>query len=473
MDRDQKLRTRLVIVKVILSLELNDIHQILANENKWISMRQEMVDTVLKTFPELTAEKVKDFIDSCIGNVLKSYEDLRDNKPDGIDLAKLQLWREVWIREKEKNSRADDFNSRFILSKKMRMLHATQAEASSFDHPLAREDALVRTEFNSECTFTIGIPKKAISILCKLGSGAYGTVSKCQINGISFLVAAIPLCCKEFKGGAKSQFKNFGLESSIDLLHPGIVRPVAHTRGPPWMLIFPYFNRGSLGDILEMVPYPANLAKMVAIQEGNGKTRLPIHAKKVSEEQRRYGHNPCLHAPALIHAFVQALVHAHGKGVLDNDLHPWNIMIDFIAAGVPRIGIIDWGLAMRAGIEQRVTNITNQLQHKIRPWRADELLAIKHPCPWTYATDVFAAAWVIDAICKFCFEYSEWASTDWATTRTSVDIQTIAGIIEKSFLKKKPEERDTMADLDEALQQMELQPLQCLRPLSEMNPIFI
>lgn len=240
------------------------------------------------------------------------------------------------------------------------------------------------------------------------------------------------------------------------------------------MLIFPYFNGSSLGDIMELVPYPAHIAKMVAIQDGGGKVKLPIATQRTpSEEELQRGHNVCLHAPSLIHAFVQALAYAHGEGIIHNDLHPWNIMIDFTATGVPRVGIIDWGLALRAGVEQRPTNITNQLEHRIRPWRADELLALRHPCPWSYATDVYAAAWVIDAICKFCFEFSQWKNTNWATTRISVDIQTIANIIEQSFLKKDPKERGTLAELDEALRRMELQPLRCLRPLTEMNPIFI
>ena len=76
-------------------------------------------------------------------------------------------------REKEKSTRADDTDSHFVLSKKMRLAHARHAEASSFDRPLAREDAVLKTEFNSECSFTIGIPKQAITILSRLGSGSY------------------------------------------------------------------------------------------------------------------------------------------------------------------------------------------------------------------------------------------------------------------------------------------------------------
>ena len=86
----------------------------------------------------------------------------------------------------------------------MRIHQATHAKATSSDQHLSRDNALVKTEFNSECSFTIGIPKQAITILAKVGSGAYGTVSKCKVSGISFLPASMLWCCKEFKGGVKS-----------------------------------------------------------------------------------------------------------------------------------------------------------------------------------------------------------------------------------------------------------------------------
>lgn len=323
MDRDQKIRTRVTMVTIINSLELDDILSIVASDTKWVSLRQTMVEHVVKSFPLLSADKVKEFIDSTIGNVVKAYDDLKDNKPEGIDAAKLQLWREVWMREKEKTRRADDIDSRFVLSKKRRLSLAAQAtDVSSSDQPLARDDALAKTEFNSECSFSIGIPKQAISVLSKLGSGSYGTVSKCQIKGISFLPESVPWCCKEFKGGIKSQLKNFGIESSIQLLHPGIVRPIAHTRSRPWMLIFPFYNGGSLGDLLEIVPYPAHLARVVAIQEGRGKPLPPKEAKLVSDEEREREKILCIYAPSLIHAFVQALARAHEEYILHNDLHP-------------------------------------------------------------------------------------------------------------------------------------------------------
>ena len=79
MDRDQKIRTHTIIMQVINSLELDDIHRIIASDTKWISLQHSMVDSVLKDFPQLSADKVKEFINSCIGNVVKPYEDLRDN----------------------------------------------------------------------------------------------------------------------------------------------------------------------------------------------------------------------------------------------------------------------------------------------------------------------------------------------------------------------------------------------------------
>ena len=58
------------------------------------------------------------------------------------------------------------------------------------------------------------------------------------------------------------------------------------------MLVFPYYNGSSLGDLLEIVPYPAHFAKVVAIQEGGGKARPPTKVKIVSEEEQERGCQP-------------------------------------------------------------------------------------------------------------------------------------------------------------------------------------
>ena len=54
-----------------------------------------------------------------------------------------------------------------------------------------------------------------------------------------------------------------------------------------------------------------------------------------------------------------------------------------------------------------------------------------------------------------------------------MDVQTIQGIIQASLFRKVPKERGTLADLDTALQRMELQPSQCLCPPIKMNPIYL
>ena len=94
---------------------------------------------------------------------------------------------------------------------------------------------------------------------------------------------------------------------------------------------------------------------------------------KVTQEQHERAKNLCMHAPTLIHALIQALEFAHSEGVIHNDLHPWNIMLDFTAEGVPRVGIIDWGLALRIEFEKRPTNNTTAQKHKLHPWRAHDL----------------------------------------------------------------------------------------------------
>ena len=191
MYRDKKLHSLIIIVNFIDSLDLDDIQCIISCDIKQIAFLDIMMMHVLKIFPQLLAQKLKDYIDSWIGNVKKVYDDFKANKSDGIDSAKIKLWRQVWTREKERSRCVVDLDSHFVWSKKMCTLHGTLAEGSTSEYPLPREDALVKIEFNSFCTFTIQIPQEAITILSKLGSGSYGTISKCQIKGISFLLEYI------------------------------------------------------------------------------------------------------------------------------------------------------------------------------------------------------------------------------------------------------------------------------------------
>lgn len=75
-------------------------------------------------------------------------------------------------------------------------------------------------------------------------------ITLCALRGSSFLPSHVSYVGKRFKVQCQSQLKNFVLESSVDLMHPGIMQPLAHTRCVPWILIFSHFKGGNLGDLL-------------------------------------------------------------------------------------------------------------------------------------------------------------------------------------------------------------------------------
>ena len=57
---------------------------------------------------------------------------------------------------------------------------------------------------------------------------------------------------------------------------------------------------------------------------------------------------------------------------MHNDLHAWNVVLDIMKEGIPRVGIIDWGLALRMQFEKRPSNVTYKIYHDARLWRADD-----------------------------------------------------------------------------------------------------
>ena len=142
----------------------------------------------------------------------------------------------------------------------------------------------------------------------------------------------------------KHQWKGFALEGAIDLNHTGIVRCIAHSKQQPWLQIFPFFNGGTLVDSMETVPCPhGTFTSLVALQEWKGKILPSFKWVQPSKEKLNHAKSICAHAPSLIHALVKALRFSHEEGIIHNDLHPWNIILDFTTDLTPRIKIIDWG----------------------------------------------------------------------------------------------------------------------------------
>ena len=379
--KEVKVDTRRIMVSTINAMGLSDIEQTLAEEGRWDALRGQIIQSVTTKHPEVNTTKLRHMVDSAAGNMVKCAQDLGQDMPEGVDMAKLEMWRLRWRAEREKSKRANWIDSQYTFSKKMRFEQSK--EVKTLDPAQPESTYLSTTKYNSQCSYTLGIPVEAITFLEELGSGSYGTVNIVRIEGISFLPSHVSYVGKRFKGQGQSQLKNFGLESSVDLLHPGIVRPLAHTRCVPWILIFPHFKGGNLGDLLEMVPLPqGSFSKLMAKRDRHGKIVFPAKIKQYTPQDIERAKHFVEHAPSVIHALVQALAFAHKQGVLHNDMHPWNVMLDYTLDGIARVGIIDWGLALCVGFEFRPTNITTAAEHNARPWRAPELLDKESPCPW-------------------------------------------------------------------------------------------
>ncbi len=203
---------------------------------------------------------------------------------------------------------------------------------------------------------------------------------------------------------------------------------------------------------------------MLTKVEKNYKQRL---ASKAEVEQLSVVIN---YAPSIIHALVQTFMFAHSQGVLHNDLHAWNVVLDITKDGIPRVGIIDWGLALRMNFEKKASNVTVKKEHDARPWRAPELCDPDHACPWSCSTDTYALAWLIQLLCKSCEEFASYFKFEWGG-RTEVEVKTIQSWM-PDYLQKKPAERKSLAELNEMLTKFDLRPEQCLRPMSEMMPAF-
>ena len=97
-------------------------------------------------------------------------------------------------------------------------------------------------------------------------------------------------------------------------------------------------------------------------------------------------------------------------------------------------------------------------------------MQIDNACPWSTSMDTYALAWLIQFLCIFCEEFVTYFRIEWGG-RTEVEVKTIQSWM-PDYLKKKPEERNSLAELNEMLTKFNLRPEQCLRPISEMMPAF-
>ena len=156
-------------------------------------------------------------------------------------------------------------------------------------------------------------------------------------------------------------------------------------------------------------------------------------APQLSEEKKSRISSFCKNAPSLIHAIVQSVLFAHSQGVVHCDLHPGNVMLDFTPNNQPRIGVIDWGLALRLNHEKRVSLTPNLKDAQLRPWLAPELLGTTNFDVYTKAVDVYALGWMILQICTFCEQFSSVHETGWESPTEASQIQHITLIVKADY----------------------------------------
>ena len=462
---------RVALCDSIGSLSKKEIES--TNENRALLeefLQKVMVDVLSTRATSTDFINAKKALDSMVGNMEKCAVDLGEKLPS-IVIDNLKAWDVKWNVEKDKSNRASKIDTQSQLSKRRRVDQAKHAQFQGATSSTG-DASLPSSLRNSECSLTVGIPHDAIVYHERMGKGSFGECFTVSIKDISFFPEEIVYAAKKYKGLPKKRLKSFEKEIGIDLIHRGIVRSIGHTRSSPWVAIFPLYNGTCLGALMQALHYDKGTFKRVVKKiAGDGVVRDKGREPYISLEQRNRINGFCEQAPNLIHAMVQAMAFAHEMGVVHCDLHPLNIMLDFTRDCLPRIGIIDWGLALRLGFEKRKSSSFLEKTHVLRPWLAPELLDKENDEVYTKAVDTYALSWVIVQICTFCAEFSSEHKTGWESTLVASQCDHIKHIVKTGYMVKYGN-RKTLEELNIELDRMQLDPSKCLRPLNEMMPAF-
>ncbi|MCO5554107.1 hypothetical protein L7F22_007633 [Adiantum nelumboides] len=255
------------------------------------------------------------------------------------------------------------------------------------------------------------------------------------MKGISFFSRGTFYVAKKYLGPPEIRLKSFEKELSVDLMHNGIVkRSIDHTREVPSISIFPYFNGGSICDMLLSLPYEkGSYVRVIRKLQGGGRGINRGSDPILFEAEMCRILVFCNNAPLLIHAMVQAMAFAHCKGVLHCDLHPGNVVLNFTQDHQPHIGMIDWGLALRVGYEKLVSQAPHRKDHDFWPWLAPELMGADNEDVYQKVVDVYALSWMILQICTFSEEFSLLHESGWDDTDATSQIQHISFIMQADY----------------------------------------
>lgn len=424
-------------------------------------------------------------IRTILGSMRVAYEDLKESVPPTADLRRLQFWDAAWSEQKGKSKRMKVMDAE-TLPKRVRLAQDAAA-ASSAQADTAGTGAILRTVYNAQCTHLIGIPHEALVEGQTIGSGAFGEVKEYKIRGVSFLPEHITYCGKLYKGDGTHKFESFQTEQGMQVLHPSIVRCIAFTKESPWITIFPFYNGGSLGDMLLLLPFRHSEFTRAMFRMDQGWRAPPPAVIPLNQVQRAKVKQVILNMPHIMHALVDGLAAAHTAGIIHTDLHPFNIVLDFTRDLKTRVGIIDWGLLLRAPKKRASLNFVfdadknpekvaeaNVYADRERPkrgWLAPELYDPFLVDAYTPASDVYALGYLLEVLHEFWKKAQElWMDN---SVHDKATMEAIQYRVRNWMYLQDRFERKSILQVAEFFRSLNTEPARAQRPLVELTVSFM
>lgn len=355
-----------------------------------------------------------------LGSVRIAYEDLKESVPSSTNLCMLQLWDKLWEEQKVKSKPMKQLDAE-PLPKRLRITQDVVSQSSGVQD-MSRTWAIMRIVYNAMCAHLICISHEALVVGAARGWRAFGEVKEYKIHGFFFLLEHITYCEKFYKGEGSKKFDIFQAKQGMQVLHPTIVRCIAFTKELPWITIFPFYNGGSLSDMLLKVPMQySEFTKAMFHLDHNWKKPPPadqilsqVHLAKLKVV--------AINMPHIMNALVDgmAATHmaaAHMAEIVHIHLHPFNVVLDFTKGVKARVGIIDWGLLLWAlskwislnfvyEADKNPTKVANAQAYadrecNKRPWLDPEVYDSFLTDAYTQASDVYALGYLLETLYDF------------------------------------------------------------------------
>ena len=193
-----------------------------------------------------------------------------------------------------------------------------------------------------------------------------------------------------------------------------------------------------------------------------------------------------MNMPHIMHALVDGMAAAHMAGILHTDLHPFNVVLDFTKDLKARVGIIDWGLLLRAPSKQISLNFvyeadknpakvaeaqayTDRERNK-QPWLAPELYDPLLTDAYTQASDVYALGYLLETLYDYWKKVQElWMG---GITHDSATMEQIHYKVKCWMSLPDPLERKPLLQVAEFFRSLKTEPARAQRPFVELSISF-